>query len=106
MLLGAVREAQGGRRREAEVGEDVRGRRGDRARRTRARAELCDMRGKRVATGCAGTIVAGTTCEIGRYEVEIGEAVRAEDVDSGAAFSRGRRGGGAGRRWSSRTSGE
>ena len=54
-----------------------------------ARAELCDMRGKRVATGCAGTIVAGTTCEIGRYEVEIGEAVRAEDVDSGAAFSRG-----------------
>jgi len=59
------------------------------ARGAREQAELCDMRGKRVARGCAGTIVEGTTCEIGQYEVEIGEAVRAEDVDSGAAFSRG-----------------
>lgn len=48
---------------------------------------LLDMQGKRVARANAGTVIEGTTLTIGNYEVEIADAVRKEDVDSGAAFS-------------------
>lgn len=50
---------------------------------------LLDMQGKRVAKANAGTIVEGTTTNIGNYEVEIMEPVRETDVESGAVFSRG-----------------
>ena len=51
--------------------------------------EVIDVRGNRVARGHGGTIVSGTTTQIGVYEVEIGESVPEEEVMSGAVFSRG-----------------
>ena len=52
-------------------------------------AEVLDVQGKRIARGRGGTIVAGTTTELGAYEVEIGEEIPEADVASGVVFSRG-----------------